>query len=143
VPELDAGIMTLSLVPVIAALRGDRLDVQEQIALPGDPGGEPPGPVAAGRAGLPGGDEGEPGSPGRTGAIRSIWFAGFSAVPGGAGGGGPGAAVADGVALAVGHRYAPGGTGVAGGGLGQIAGQVGVDGANSVHLAGLVPRCSP
>ena len=75
VPELDTGIMPLGLVPVIAAFGGDRLDVQEQVALAGDPGGEPPAAFTpAGRAGLAGGGEGEPGPAGRIGTVRFIWF---------------------------------------------------------------------
>jgi len=65
VPEHDAGVVAFGLVPVVAAVRGDRPDLQEQVPLPGDPGGEPPGAVSAGRAGLAGGGEGEPGSAGR------------------------------------------------------------------------------
>jgi len=55
---------------------------------------------------------------------------------GAAGGCWPGAAVADGVALAVGHRAAPGRAGVAGGGLGEVPGQVGVDEAGARKIPG-------
>jgi hypothetical protein len=55
----------------------------------------------------------------------------------------PGAAVADRVPVFISYRHAPGRAGVAGGGADQIPGQLGVDKANSVHLAGLAPRYSP
>jgi hypothetical protein len=60
VPEHDPGIVAVGLVPVVALPGGQGPDLDEQVALPGDPGREPPGPVAAGRAGLADGREGEP-----------------------------------------------------------------------------------
>jgi len=104
----------------------------KQIRLAGDPGGESPGAVAARRARLIGGREGEPGPAGQVRPTRRIRF-----VPFRGGGCRPGAALADGVALAVGDGQAPGGAGVAGRGGGQVAGQVGVDGANPSYFAGL------
>src|SRR5580658_697206 len=109
VAELDTGIMTLGLVPVIAVSSGDRLDVHEQVPLAGDPGGQPPRPVPSSRAGRADGSEGEPGPAGRIGTAR---FVRFSADLAAGGGRGPGTAVPDGVALAVGDREAPGGAGV-------------------------------
>jgi hypothetical protein len=37
VAEHDAGVVALGLMPVIAAVRGDRPDLQEQAALAGMP----------------------------------------------------------------------------------------------------------
>src|SRR5580658_9259134 len=85
VAELDTGIMTLGLVPVIAAFRGDRLDVHEQVPLTGDPGGQPPRPVPSSRAGRAGGSDGEPDPAGR---IRVVRFVRFSAGLAAGGGGG-------------------------------------------------------
>jgi hypothetical protein len=51
VPERDPGIVAAGLVPVIALAGGQGPDLDDQVALPGDPAGEPPGAVAAGRAG--------------------------------------------------------------------------------------------
>jgi hypothetical protein len=133
VPEHHAGIMALGLVPVITPVRRDRADLDEQVPLPGDSGGQSPGAVPPGRAGLAGGAEGEPGPAGR---VRPAGRTGFGPCPA-AGGRGPGAAVPDSVALAVGDRDAPGRPGVAGGGRGQVAGQVGVDGANPANFGGL------
>ena len=99
VPQHDPGIMPAGLPPVVAVPGGDRADLDEQVLLPG---GEPPGAVPARRAGLTGGGEGEPGAAGR---IVPAGFAAFRR---------PGAAVADGVALAVGDGDAPGRPGVAG-----------------------------
>ena len=123
VPQHDPGIMAPGLPPVITVPGGQRPDLDQHVLLPG---GEPPGAVPAGRAGLIGGSEGEPGSAGRVVPVR------FSASDG------PGAAVADGVALAVGHRHAPGGPGVAGRGPSQVPGQVGVDRPDPAQLAGPV-----
>src|ERR1700685_39722 len=88
---------------------GVGLEVGERAAGAGDAGGDPPAAVSAGRAGLAGRGEGEPGPAGRIRAGWFIWFAWFRAVPGAVGGCGAGAAVADGVALAVGDGDAPGG----------------------------------
>jgi hypothetical protein len=122
---------------VITPLGGNRPDVDEQVALPGDPGGEPPGTVTAGWTGLIGGGEAEPCSAGRVRIAGRAGFVPFSTVPLVAGGCGPSAAVPDGVPLAVGDRHAPGRPRVAGGGRGQIAGQVGVDRPNPSNFAGL------
>jgi hypothetical protein len=122
-------------VAVIAVSGGEGPDLDEQVPLAGDAGGEPPGAVPAGRSGLVSGDEGEPGSAGRVGPAGRVRFVPFGAAGGGCG---PGAAVPDGVALAVGDGQAPGGAGVAGGGGGQVAGQVGVDGSEAGRLAGPV-----
>jgi hypothetical protein len=70
-------------------------------ALPGNPGGEPPGPVTARRAGLAGGSEREPRFAGR---IRPARFVPFTAAGGGCG---PGAPVPDRAPLLVGHGHAP------------------------------------
>src|SRR5580658_9254229 len=96
VAELDAGIMTLGLVPVIAVSRGDRLDVHEQIPLTGDPGGQPPRPVPSSRAGRAGRGEGEPDPAGRIRAARFIRLIRLSAGLAAGGGRGPGTAVPDG-----------------------------------------------
>ena len=132
VPEHDPGVVASCLVAVITVAGGDRPDLDEQVPLPGDPGGESPGSVSAGRSGLISGGEGEPCSAGRVGPAGRAGFAPCRPV----GGCRPGAAVPDGVALAVGDGHAPGGPGVAGRGGGQVAGQVGVDGADAGHLAG-------
>jgi hypothetical protein len=83
VPERDAGIMTVGLVPVIAVPGGDRLDLEEQVALAGEAGGEPPGAVAAGRAGRPAGVKVNRGLPGGSGPP------GLPGLPGWAGRRGP------------------------------------------------------
>jgi len=121
-PEHDPGIVAVCLMPVVAAVGGDRLDLEEQVPLPGHPGGEPPGPVSSGRAGLISWSEGERWPAGRVGSIWCAVFVPFDRP----GGGGPGAAVADGVPLAVGHRQTPGRPGAAGGSTSQVAGEVGV-----------------
>ena len=92
--------MTLSFMPVITLPSRQRPDRDEQVPLPGNPGGEPPGPVAARRAGLIGTDEGEPGYAGRIRPAGFVWFVPLGSF-GGAGRRWPGAAVADGVPLAV------------------------------------------
>src|SRR5208282_4115239 len=48
VPELDAGVVTGGLEPVITGVDGDRVDREEQVRLSRDPGAEPPGSVSAG-----------------------------------------------------------------------------------------------
>src|SRR6185437_10256983 len=60
VPELDAGVVAVGLVAVVAVVGRDGVDGEDPGRLPGDPGGEPPGPVPAGRPG-PGPGDGEPG----------------------------------------------------------------------------------
>jgi translation initiation factor IF-2 len=105
--------------------RGD-----QEVPLSAGPGVQPPGAVPAGRPALVRGGDGEP----RPGP-RPGWPA-FLPVPAAALGFGPGAAVADRVALLVGHGDAPGGCRVAGGGAGQVPGQGGVDGAEAGDLAG-------
>ena len=132
VPELDPGIVASGLEPVVAVLGGDRVQGDDQVG-PVSGGGQPPGAVAAGRAVRPGGGEREPGPvpvPGPAGAGRS-WSGAFRVL-----GFGPGAAVPDGVAVLVGHGHAPGRLRVAGGRVGQVAGQGGVDGADAGDLAG-------
>jgi hypothetical protein len=128
VPEHDPGIVAPGLPPVVTVPGRQRPDLDEQVLLPG---GEPPGSVPAGRPAVIGGGEGERWSAGR---IVPVWFAPF---------GGPGTAMADRVPVLVGDRDALGRPGVTGDSMGEVAGQVGVDEANSVHLAGLAPRCSP
>src|SRR5580692_4693718 len=105
VPEHHPGIVAPGLPPVITVPGRQRPDLDQHLPLPG---GEPPRPVPAGRAGLTGGGEGEPGSAGRIVPVR---FSAFHR---------PGAAMADGVALAVSHRHAPGRPGVAGRGRSQV-----------------------
>ncbi len=103
------------------------------------------------RPGLPGGGEGEPGPAGRVRPARPARRAGCAGcaglIPGAAapaaGGCGPCAAVPDGVSLAVGDGHAPGRAGAAGRGGGQVAGQVGVDEANPVHLAEMLAMAAP
>ena len=73
VPEHHAGIMPLCLGLVVARVRGDRADRDEQVPLARDPGGEPPAPVAARRAGLIDAGEGKPGSGRRADQARRIW----------------------------------------------------------------------
>src|SRR5215472_12346362 len=132
--EHDPRVVTPGLVPVVAFADGDRPDLDKQVPLPGDAGGEPPDAVAAWRAGLAGGGEGEPGL---TGRVRPSGHARF--VPfGGAGGCGSGAAVADGAALAVGDGHAPGGARVTGRGPSQLPGQVGVNRPDPGNLTGPV-----
>jgi hypothetical protein len=57
VPEHDPRIVAGRLEPVIAILGGDRVHGDDQIRLPGGAGGQPPGPVPAGRAVLTGGGD--------------------------------------------------------------------------------------
>src|SRR5580700_5473733 len=59
VPEQDPGIVALGLVPVITLARGDGLKGDEQVPLPGGPGGQRPGAIPARRAGLVCGGEAE------------------------------------------------------------------------------------
>ena len=156
VPELDPRVMTAGLEPVITGVDGDRVERDQQVRPPGHPGGQPPGPVAAGRPVTPGGGEGEPRPQAGAGSAGLILAAGRvvaagrimqagrivrggRVVSGGAGvvfGCGPGAAVADGVALLVGDGDAVRGLGVGGGGRGEVAGQRWVDGAQAGHLGG-------
>src|SRR4029077_9107573 len=89
VPQHPPGIMARGLPPVIALPGGQRPDLDQQVPLPGNSGGEPPGPVAAWWAGRIDSGEGKPGPAGR---IRSAGFVPFSAAGGGCG---PGAAVPD------------------------------------------------
>ena len=127
VAELDPGIVASGLEAVVAVAGGDRLECDQEIPLSAGTGPEPPGSVPAGRAVLAGGREGEPW------AVPVPVVFGF----------GPGAAVPDSMPVLVGDGHAPGRLGILGGGAGQLAGEGGVDEANSVHLAGLAPRCSP
>ncbi len=120
VPQLDPGIMALGLEPVIALLRGDRIEGDQQVrAASGE--AKSPGAIPARRAGLPGSGEGEPRPvPGPAGWRRSRPFPvalGF----------GPGAAMADGMSQLVGHGDAPCGFRVGCGSVRQIPGQPRVD----------------
>src|SRR5271154_606818 len=144
VPQHDPRVVAGRLEPVIAVPGGDRVHGDELVRLPGSAGGQPPGPVPAGRAMLAGGGAREPRparvagrargtgrivAGGRIVAAGGIVAAGraWCAARGGTCRAGPGfwpgAAVADGVAVLVGDRYAPGGPGVAGGGPDQVAGR--------------------
>ena len=138
VPEQDPGIVTLGLVPVIAGPGGDGLQGDEQVPLPGSPGGERPGAVSAGRAGLVRRGEGERRRAGRIRAVFGAWFMTFRGVCPAAGGGGAGAAMADSVPVLVGHGHAPGGPGGAGRRGGQVTGQIRIEGADTGHLTGPV-----
>jgi hypothetical protein len=130
VAELDAGVVALGREPVITLTGGDRVQGDQQVRLPGGPGGEPPAAVSARRAVLAGGREGEPGSGPRPGRAA---FVPVSVVSLGLG---AGAAVADGVSLLIGHGHAIRGSRVAGGGVGEVAGQVGVDGSDLSNSRG-------
>jgi len=137
VPQLDPRVMTAGLEPVVARVQGDRVQGDQQVPLAGQAGGQPPGPVPAGRPVLAGAGEGEPwrvavaGPAGRivvTGRGGSAGRGGF-VPPGGVqavAGFGSGAAVADGVAVLVGDGEAVRSGGVGGGGAGQVPGQGGV-----------------
>ncbi len=118
--ELDPGIMTPGLETMITLVGGDRVERDQEIPLSAGLGGEPPAPVSLWWALLAGGREGEPGS------VLGPRRAAFLPVPVVSVGFWPGAAVADGVALLIGHGDAPGGCRVAGRGAGQVAGKVGV-----------------
>ena len=139
VPEQDPGIVTLGLMPVVTVPGGDRLEGDEQVPLSLSSGGEPPDTVPAWWPGLVRRGEAERRVARRW--IRPICDVGFMAFRGvcpAAGGCGAGAAMADSVAVLVGHGHAPGGPGGAGRRGGQIAGQIGVQGADAGHLAGPV-----
>src|SRR5690349_3580985 len=116
VPQLDAGIVALGLVPVVTVPGRDRVDGEDPGPLPGDPGGEPPGAVPAGRPG-PGPGDGEPG---RVGAGRGL-AAGFGA----------GAGVPGGASAAVGHGQAPRRLRVRRRSRGEVAGQPRIDRAEA------------
>jgi len=96
----------------------------------GPPGRGGPAAVPARRAVLPGGSEGEPGAvPGlmaarRPGSCPAVLRSG------------PGAAVADGVAVLIGHGHAPRGRGVPRSRGHEVAGQSRVDGPDAGDLAG-------
>jgi len=101
--------MSPGLVPVVTFTDGDRPDLEEQVPLPGHPGGESPGAVSACWPGLPVGGKGERWPAGRVRSPRPARRAGCAgcaglspgAVAAAAGGCGPGAAVPDGVAVLV------------------------------------------
>src|SRR6266704_3184462 len=115
-PQPAPGVMTPGLEPVIAVLRGDRIEADQQVRpAPGD--AQPPGPLSGG------GCEREPGPVPGAGSGAFPVALGF----------GPGAAVADGVSLPVGHRHAPRRRRVAGGRGGQVAGQPGVTQSRSKY----------
>jgi hypothetical protein len=72
VPELGPRVVGGDLVPVVAVLQSDRVQRDDQGPLPWDPGGEPPGAVAAGWPGLARGSEGKSparGAPGLAGRV--------------------------------------------------------------------------
>jgi hypothetical protein len=48
VPQHDSGVMPPGLVPVITLAHGERLERDDQIWLPRESGGQPPGAVPAG-----------------------------------------------------------------------------------------------
>src|SRR6266568_1883411 len=120
-PQPAPGIMTPGLEPVIAVLRGDRIEADQQVR-PGSGGAQSPGPSFGG------GGEREPGPVAGAGSGAFPVALGF----------GPGAAVPDGVSLPVGHRHAPRRLEVAGGRNGQVAGQPWVDGPDPGDLTGPV-----
>ncbi len=154
--SLDAGIMALGLVPVVAVAGRDGVDGEDPGPLAGDPGGEPPGPVSARRPGAGRGEgepglraAGRPGSAGRRagrlvpGAVRRPGplrcpGASGSAVSSAAAGFGPGAGVPGGASAGVGDGQAPRRRRVRGGGGGQVAGQPRVDRAEAGELPGPV-----
>src|SRR6185437_1424905 len=107
VPEPGPGVVAAGLVLVLARVGVQGVDRDDQVR-PVTRGGQPPGAVSAGRAVPAGRGEREPGAARRR--------AGPGPFPG-AFRLGPGAAVADGVAVLVGHRHAPGGPGVGRGGV--------------------------
>ena len=133
VPEQHPGVVAGGLVPVVAASRWrSARSAMSRSRCPG-PGGQPPGPVAAGRAVRAGRGEGEPtvrrGGSGRPGPVRRVcarlpWCPPVRA----------GRSRARWRARGVGHRDAPGSPRVAGGGRGQVAGQVGVNDQEQVHF---------
>ena len=59
VPELDTGIVTIGLEPVIAGLSSERVELDDQVRSVSG-GAQPPGPVPARRSLPPFGDEAEP-----------------------------------------------------------------------------------
>jgi len=128
VPELDARVISAGLESVVAVLRGEGVDGDDQF-LTGDPQDPGPGaatwPIAARRR------EREPGSvtiPGSAVvAVLGVVFGCWS-----------GAAVGGGVPVGVGDGDAPGGFRAGGGGAGQIAGEPGVDRPETGQLAGPV-----
>src|SRR5262249_61746961 len=67
VPEPDARVVALGLVPVVAGVGGDRVDRDDQVRS-GAGGAQPPGAVPAGRPVPAGGREREPRRSG-TGAL--------------------------------------------------------------------------
>src|SRR5271154_6347359 len=72
VPQLDPGIVALSLIPVVARVGADRLERDQQAPLPTGPGRQLPGAVSAGRPVFIRGREGEPRPVPGTGAARRI-----------------------------------------------------------------------
>jgi anaerobic selenocysteine-containing dehydrogenase len=120
--QLDAWVVAVGLVPVVAVLGRERVQRHDQVG-PGSGGVQPPGAVPAARPIPAGGGEGEPGRPGTRAFPVALGL-------------GPGAAVTDSVPLLVGDRHAPSGLRVVRGGGGQVAGQPGVDGPEAGQLAG-------
>ncbi len=129
VAELDPGVVALGRKAVVAVVGGDRVERDGQVGLSAGPAAQCPGAVSARWGVLAGGGEGEPWPvpvPGPARWSRSLWFPvtfGF----------GSGAAVADGVPVLVGDGDAPGGLGVAGGGVGKVAGEGGVSQSRSKY----------
>ena len=105
--------------------------------VPRHPSAEPPGAIPTRWSGVISAGEAEGWPSGRVRAARrnGLVLYGGACVPGGCG---PGAAVADGVALAVGDGDAPGGPGRPGRCRGQVPGQVWIQGPDSGHLTGPV-----
>jgi hypothetical protein len=97
-PQLDARVMTGSLIPRVTGLGSDRVEHDQQVSLSGETCGKTPGAVSAGRPGLVRRGESESGPAGMAGLARRPVVSGF----------GSGAAVADGVSMLIGNRYAPG-----------------------------------
>ena len=129
VPEPGAGVVAPGLVSVVARIGAEGVEGDEQVR-PRSPAAKPPGAVPSGRAAEIRRGEGD---------RRSVPLPGFPvfiAAPGVFLGFGPRAAVADGVAVLVGDRDAPGGLRVLCGRGGQVAGQAGVDRTDAGDLTG-------
>jgi hypothetical protein len=127
VPQHHPRIMTLGLMPVVAVVDGDRAEGDDQLTPPGCPGGQPPRAEPAGWAAIVCAGEREPRS------VGAAWGIGPARRPEClAAAVRPRAAVPDGDSALFGDGHAPGGPRAGCGGAGQVAGQPGVDRANSV-----------